>query len=194
MYFKNNVKGSVKRLLIVSVLLLSIVLCSVSEIRLDQQYNFSKELPILRDVTMSEIEIPEGLVDIEVDTLLTNDFRINIHNMTTDQRIYHVENKENTVVKNIYKGIEADLKIFYKRQLIFDQNINKSFFKQQEESSFWDKAILQTVEVDELKSIDKPLIWIRFYNPTLDVSKAYEIQVDSKGVYTLQIIDHTHIS
>lgn len=194
MYFKNNIKGSIKGLLVLGVVLLAIVYCSVSEVRLDKHDSFTKDFPILREVNLQEIEIPEGLVDIEVDTVLTNDFRINIHNKTTDQRIYHIENKDNRVVKNIYKGFEADVKIFYKRQLVFDQDLSKSFFKQQQEPLFWDKAILQTVEVDELKSMDQPLLCVRFYNPELDTFKAYEIRVDSKGVYALQFIEETKIS
>src|SRR5690606_26141456 len=121
-------------------------------------------------------------------------FRVNIHKQTNSERIKHVENYVNSVVKKIYKGFESDLKIYYKRQLVFDQNINKNFFNQQDDILFCDKAILQTVEVDELKSIDQPLISIRFFNPVLDAFKAYEISIDSDGVYTVQFIEGTHVS
>jgi len=193
MYFKNNTKAVIKGFLTVGVLLLTIIFCSVSEIRISKEKQ-NNGASIQRDFTLNVIEIPEGLADIEVDTLLTNDFRINIHNKTSAERISHLEYKANSVVKNVYKGYASDVKIYYKQQLVFEQPLEKSFFEKKDESSFWDKAILQTVEVDELKSIDQPLIHIRFFNPVQDAFKAYQIRVDSEGVYTLQPIDGTHVS
>lgn len=193
MHQNKSIKINIKGLLLVGSLFLVIILCSISDMRLDKQ-NQSKDFPDLWEVALSEKEIPEGLVDIEVDTVLSNNFRVNIHKQTNSERIKHVENNVNSVVKKIYKGFESDLKIYYKRQLVFDQNINKNFFNQQDDIPFWDKAILQTVEVDELKSIDQPLISIRFFNPVLDAFKAYEISIDSDGVYTVQFIEGTHVS
>lgn len=192
MHWKISVKKSFKGLLLVAVLFLVILFCSISGMRLDKQEKFNQE-SFFQSLTLSEIEIPEGLVDIKVDTMMSNDFRINIHNQTNSERIHHIESRANTVVKNIYKGFESDLKIYYKRQLVFEHNIDKNFFKQQE-SAFWDNAILQTVEVDELKSIDKPLISIRFFNPVQDAFKAYEISIDSDGVYTVQLMNGTRFS
>lgn len=193
MHQNKNIKINIKGLLLVGSLFLVIILCSISDMRLDKQ-NQSKDFPDLWEVALSEKEIPEGLVDIEVDTVLSNNFRVNIHKQTNSERIKHVENNVNSVVKKIYKGFESDLKIYYKRQLVFDHNINKNFFNQQDDIPFWDKAILQTVAVDELKSIDQPLISIRFFNPVLDAFKTYEISIDSDGVYTVQFIEGTHVS
>ena len=193
MHRNKSIKINIKGLLLVGSLFLVIVLCSISDMRLGKQ-NQSKDFPDLWEVALSEKEIPEGLVDIEVDTVMSNDFRVNIHKQTNSERIKHVVNNVNSVVKNIYKGVESDLKIYYKKQLVFDHNINKNFFNQQDDLPFWDKAILQTVEVDELKSIDEPLISIRFFNPVLDAFKTYEISIDSDGVYTVQFIEGTQVS
>lgn len=194
MFFKNNIKGSIKSLLLVVVFLFVILFCSVSEIRLDKQDNFAKGLPVLQEISLNETEIPEGLANIEIDTLLTNDFRVNIHNWTNTERIYHLENKAGTYVKNKYKGFSSDLRIYYKSQLVFDQRLSKGFFENSEESAFWNNAILQTVEVDELKSIEQPLIHIRFYNPVQEEFKAYQIKVDHLGEYDLQFISGTNLS
>lgn len=194
MFFKNNIKGSIKSLLLVVVFLFVILFCSVSEIRLDKQDNFAKGLPVLQEISLNETEIPEGLANIEIDTLLTNDFRVNIHNWTNTERIYHLENKAGTYVKNKYKGFSSDLRIYYKSQLVFDQRLSKGFFENSEESTFWNNAILQTVEVDELKSIEQPLIHIRFYNPVQEEFKAYQIKVDHLGEYDLQFISGTNLS
>jgi|SRR5690606_11450138 len=194
MFFKNNIKGSIKSLLLVVVFLFVILFCSVSEIRLDKQDNFAKGLPVLQEISLNETEIPEGLANIEIDTLLTNDFRVNIHNWTNTERIYHLENKAGTYVKNKYKGFSSDLRIYYKSQLVFDQRLSKGFFENPEESAFWNNAILQTVEVDELKSIEQPLIHIRFYNPVQEEFKAYQIKVDHLGEYDLQFISGTNLS
>jgi len=193
MHRTKSIKINIKGLLLVGSLFLVIVLCSISDMRLGKQ-NQSKDFPDLWEVALSDKEIPEGLVDIEVDTVMSNDFRVNIHKQTNSERIKHIENNVNSVVKNIYKGFESDLKVYYKKQLVFNHNINKNFFNQQDDLPFWDKAILQTVEVDELKSIDEPLISIRFFNPVLDAFKAYEISIDSDGVYTVQFIEGTHVS
>ena len=193
MHQNKSIKINIKGLLLVGSLFLVIVLCSISDMRLGKQ-NQSKDFPDLWEVALSDKEIPEGLVDIEVDTVMSNDFRVNIHKQTNSERIKHIENNVNSVVKNIYKGFESDLKVYYKKQLVFNHNINKNFFNQQDDLPFWDKAILQTVEVDELKSIDEPLISIRFFNPVLDAFKAYEISIDSDGVYTVQFIEGTHVS
>src|SRR5690606_7362639 len=131
MHQNKSIKINIKGLLLVGSLFLVIILCSISDMRLDKQ-NQSKDFPDLWEVALSEKEIPEGLVDIEVDTVLSNNFRVNIHKQTNSERIKHVENNVNSVIKNIYKGFESDLKIYYKRQLIFDHNINKNFFNQQE--------------------------------------------------------------
>src|SRR5690606_17770639 len=187
MHRNKSIKINIKGLLLVGSLFLVILLCSISDMRLGKQ-NQSKDFPNLWEVALSDKEIPEGLVDIEVDTVMSNDFRVNIHKQTNSERIKHIENNVNSVVKNIYKGFESDLKVYYKKQLVFNHNINKNFFNQQDDLPFWDKAILQTVEVDELKSIDEPLISIRFFNPVLDAFKAYEISIDSDGVYTVQFI------
>src|SRR5690606_1890650 len=156
--------------------------------------NSAKEIPAFMDVSLSETEIPEGLADIEIDTLLTNDFRVNIHSWTNTDRIYQLKKKSGTFVKNKYKGFSSDLRIYYKEQLVFDQHLNKGFFETPEESPFWENAILQTVEVDELKSIKEPMIHIRFYNPVQDSYKAYQIKIDYMGVYDLAFIDGKHLT
>lgn len=194
MFFKKNIMGNVKKLLLFLAVLFAILFGSVSEIRLDKSGNSAKKLSPLQYISIDETEIPEGLAEIEIDTLLTNNFRVNIHNWTNTDRIYHLVSKPGTIVKSKYKGITSNLKIYYKKQLIFDQYLDKVIFEEPEESSFWEHAILQTVAVDELRSIKEPLIHIRFYNPVQNVFKAYQITVDCRGAYDLEFIDGIYLS
>lgn len=161
-----------------------IVFFSTNSLRLDKQQSFDKNA-FYWDLTHSEVEIPEGLVEIKVDTVMSNDFRVQIHNQTSSERIHYLESKPNKLVKKIYKGFESDLMVYYQSSLVFEKHLDKHFFRQGDDSPFWDKAILQSMEVDQLNSIEKPLISIRFYNPELNAFKAYQISVDKLGTYKI---------
>src|SRR5690606_38871861 len=107
---------------------------------------------------------------------------------------YQHVSKPGTIVKSKCKGITSNLKIYYKKQLIFDQYLDKVIFEEPEESYFCEHAILQTVAVDELRSIKEPLIHIRFYNTVQNAFKAYQITVYCYGAYHLEFIDGIYLS
>ncbi len=132
--------------------------------------------------------IPDSYSEVENDTLLSNGFRVKIMTYTEMNNYVINEFTIDTInYKFHYRTYTGKLEFFYKNEAILELSINKSYFKENKDKEFWDKAILGGISIDENKIFTNKVYLNVFYCiPESEICKEYNLIVDEKGNTSLK--------
>ena len=139
--------------------------------------------------------IPESYTEVEVDTTLSNGFRVKIRTYTEMED--HVINEftiDSINYKFHYRNYTGQLEVFYKNEAILEKTINKSYFKENGDKEFWEKAILAGISLDEdTLTIEKVFINVFYCIPESEICEDFKIIVDEKGESSIEHLEHKPI-
>lgn len=129
--------------------------------------------------------IPPFYLKVESDTILSNGLRVKIaYNAIKNKTVLKI-NQENPfkIKKTIYREFETKIQVFNGKEIIFDERITKDYFETNFKNKFWEKAILQSVEIDQIaiQKTKKIVLSFLFYNPQSSNKKSYNLYIDKKG-------------
>lgn len=171
------------------VLLVVVIFLSIDKNNLFGPQKTMNEPTIKGAIEMSEIEIPEGLVKLKKDTILSNDFKISAYTYLNKDKVYHIAKTPASLTKNIYRDFSTDLRVFYRNQLVVEKCIDKRLFQNEQDADFWQKSIMKSVEINEFKSMEQSVvIHVSFYNPVSKRFRDYNLSIDRKGTIQTQMI------
>lgn len=131
--------------------------------------------------------IPETYTEVITDTILDNGFRVKIKTFTEMQDHVLSEFIIDTIKHKFhYRNYTGKLNVFFKNDLILDETINKSYLNKNEDTAFWDSAIMAGISLDELNSTKHEVhIAVLYCIPESEICKDFKLIVDKKGTKTL---------
>ena len=142
----------------------------------------------LNQVKNNEIEyvaevIPKFHLKVETDTLLSNNFRVKIKYNSLNKRVLKITETPFIINKSFYREFESVLEVFDGNEIIFNKKLTKDDFQGPSNNKFWEKAILQFVEIDQLatQQNEKVVLAFLFFNPETQNKKLYNLYIDKKG-------------
>lgn len=135
--------------------------------------------------------IPDSYSEVENDTLLSNGFRVKIKTYTEmNDNVINEFTIDSINYKFHYRTYTGKLEFFYKNEAILELSINKSYFKENKDKEFWEKAILGGISIDENKIFKNKVYLNIFYCiPESEICKDYNLIVDKKGNTSLEELD-----
>ncbi|MFV0541117.1 MAG: DUF4738 domain-containing protein [Aestuariibaculum sp.] len=106
---------------------------------------------LLRSFSEEITFTPKSYTEINTDTILSSGFRVKIkyYSLEHDYIVKSVKLKTNSITKHYYKNFEAKLDILKDNTLVVSQNITKHHFLQFVPKNFRDKAIMQSLWINE---------------------------------------------
>lgn len=133
---------------------------------------------------------PEVYEEIETDTILNNGFRVKVKTFTDmEQNVLNEFVIDTIHYKYYYRNYTNKLEIFYKDKLIIDEYINKSNFTKDEDTLFWNDAILGGFSLEDINiNLDKVYINAFFCLVESEFCKEYKISIDKEGNKTTEEI------
>lgn len=133
--------------------------------------------------------IPNKPVVIRTDTILSNGFNVKIDYRSIEKnQFYEVSKKENdSIIKMNYKNFEANIIVYKDDIQISETTISKMLFREFENSSFWNSAIMLYVWVDVNASTNNMLHLNTSFNiPNTDSYKDFVVVIDEKGTIRIK--------
>lgn len=143
--------------------------------------------PYLATTNYTSKEVPEGYAEIQIDSILANNFVINTKYHTTDDKILKVEkNKLGDIHKTVYKEFHSDLSVYYKNNLVLKKRVEKDTFNIKE-NPILEAAFMQSFKLNEIASTTNQIVFsVTFYNPSAENYIDYEFVVDKIGDYYIR--------
>ena len=135
--------------------------------------------------------IPKYYLEVQTDTILSNDFRVQIKYKSLNKNVLKITEKTPfKISKTYYREFESNLQVFNGTQVVLDKKISKEDFEEDLDKQFWGKAILQFVELDQIKSqkTEKIVVKFHFFNPQISKNKLYNLFVDRKGNLEIELV------
>lgn len=144
----------------------------------------------LLDSFSEEIKFfPEKAEKHVVDSLLSNDFRIQISTKTDmNHSVLHEFKTENINHKHYYRDNNSYVVVHYKDEIIFENQINKSFILKHDKSfvDFKSESILQGVWLNNsISNNDFIIININYCVPETDNCNFYELKITKNNSYSI---------
>lgn len=134
--------------------------------------------------------IPAFYLKVETDTLFSNGLRVKISYKPINNKTILKINQENPfkIKKAFYREFESNIQVFNGKEILFDKRITKGHFETSIEAKFWEKAIIQCVEVNQLatQKNKKVVLNFLFFNPQISKKKSYNLYIDKKGEYNIK--------
>lgn len=133
--------------------------------------------------------VPNSPVVIDTDTILNNGFNVKINYRSLENAtFYEVSKKEkDSIIKMNYKNFEAYIEVFKDDKPINQTSISKLLFADFENTTFWNRAIMQYVWVDHNKSNDNILYLNTSFNiPETEVYKDFIVAIDKSGAIRIE--------
>ncbi|UOB19385.1 hypothetical protein [Abyssalbus ytuae] len=133
--------------------------------------------------------IPSIYIEVKTDTILSNGFRVKtIYNSTNRTILKIIEEQPSQLKKVLYKEFVSFLEVAKDDEIIFEKNISKEFFNPPANDSFWKKAVLQFVEIDQLSSerFNNVVVKYSFTNVESKENRFYSLLIDEQGVYSIK--------
>ncbi|MEP1488470.1 MAG: DUF4738 domain-containing protein [Algibacter sp.] len=134
---------------------------------------------------------PNEYTEIVTDTLLSNDFKVNIKYFSSekDSVIKTYRSNEATITHH-YKDFKARLTVAKNNAIIVDGVINKSLFSKFETTSFWDHAIMQFIWVDYTQTTTNKInLNVSFCAPEQNNCKDYTVIIHESGAIKIEELD-----
>ncbi|WP_299229397.1 hypothetical protein [uncultured Psychroserpens sp.] len=135
---------------------------------------------------------PETHIEVRTDSIISNTFKVHIKNYSIkDEYITVTKSNSNNKIKLLYHRVfESEISVAVASKDIFKTAISAQEFKDPLQKTFWDKATLQHVWVNQEVSNNKYLnIGISFINVENNAYKLYELTLDPKGEQHLILIE-----
>ncbi len=149
----------------------------------------------LSPIKNNEIEyvaevIPSFHLKVETDTILSNDFRVKIKYHSLNKKVLKITETPYKINKSFYREFESILEVFNENEVIFNKKLTKHDFQSSSNNKFWRKAILQSVEINEIatQQNEKAVIKFLFFNPQTQNKKLYNLYIDRKGNSEIKFI------
>ena len=139
---------------------------------------------------------PESYSEIETDTILNNDSRVVIKLFTDmNSSVVKTTTKDTIQLKNHYRNFNAQVIIYKSNNEIFNQIIDKTFFKESiNPTSDIENSILQHVWLDELANLteNKIILDFTFTDTNKNIVSIYQVNIDTNGNYEIDKLLEEH--
>jgi hypothetical protein len=138
--------------------------------------------------------IPEVPVTIYTDTILSSGFQIKIEYNTieNDYISKKVRTVNDSLINTNYQNFEAKLIVYKSEKFITKHRLNKNIFSTQDNSAFFQNAIMQFVWIDYDSSNDQYIsLNTSFCIPETESCKDFNIKIDSFGIVEIEEINLT---
>ncbi len=182
-------------MVLVSILL--IIFCSSCDQRTSKKERletavseFNKKL----ELKTSKAYYPEGFVEIQTDSIISDTFAVSIKNYTNmHSEIGVLKGTSSQNEKNLnYRKFESDIKVSVNNGLIFERHVSADNFEQNQGLDFWQDATLEHIWVNQDQSTKERLsLNISIINPKLNTFKLFEMRIDKNGKETINLIEET---
>ncbi len=173
-----------KLLVLIFVSTVSLISCDGRDRKYKTNAEVLQENNLLNKFSKQIKFTPNNPVTIDTDTILSNGFNVKINYRSIENNaFYEVSKKEkDSIIKMNYKNFEADIIVFKDDTPINQTTINKLLFAEFESVSFWNRAIMQYVWVDQNKSNDDVLYLNTSFNiPETETYKDFIVTIDKNG-------------
>lgn len=136
---------------------------------------------------------PTEYTEIITDTLLSNNFKVNIKYFSSEKdSVIKIYKSDEAIITHHYKDFEAKLTVAKNNTTIIDGVINKSLFSKLEASSFWNNAIMQFIWVDYAKTTNNTVnLNVSFCDPKQNNCKDYTVIIHENGSVNIKEINLT---
>ncbi|WP_053993015.1 hypothetical protein [Mangrovimonas sp. TPBH4] len=127
---------------------------------------------------------PETYTEVETDTILSNNLRVNIKNysLMNQEVLQHKKTLGNNKDIQFHRAFESEIVVYNANQKIFATTINADVFLKKDNSLFWNNATLEHVWVNQESSgADWVNLEITFIDPQTLSYRIYEMTIDNNG-------------
>ena len=127
---------------------------------------------------------PEGYTEVETDTIMANNLRVNIKNysLMNQEVIQHTKTIGHNKDIQYHRVFESEIVVYNENQKIYATSINASKFHNKDNTPFWNNATLEHVWVNQESSgPDWVNLEITFIDPQTQAYKVYEMTIDQNG-------------
>ena len=133
---------------------------------------------------------PEVYEEVETDTILNTGFHVKIKTFTNMKQNVLNEIIIDTVhYKYYYRNYTNKLEIFYNEKVIIDEYFSKSNFRKDEDTLFWNDALLGGFSLEDANADTEHVSIIAFFCLIeSEDCKEYKIIIDKKGNKTTEEI------
>ncbi|QLE01053.1 hypothetical protein HX109_05545 [Galbibacter sp. BG1] len=179
-------KNPFVKLIMFFVLVLAVSSCDQTRLRNKGNQFFEKQ-PALATYDYSSKTIPEGYAKVEIDSTLSNGFKVFTKFVTTTDSVYKIENdRVGHYNKTEYREFQSEVRISFQDELILEKRIDKAMFRNNDDD-FWNASFMQSFSIDEESSFGNALAFsVTFYNPSAEKFLDYHLIIDAKGNYEIQ--------
>jgi hypothetical protein len=176
-------------IVIIFISIISLISCDGRERRYKTNAEVLQENDLLSKFSKQVKFVPNTPVAINTDTILNNGFNVKINYYSIENNaFYEVSKKEkDSIIKMNYKNFEADIEVFKNDTQIKHTTISKLLFTEFEDTTFWNRAIMQYVWVDHNKSNDDILYLNTSFNiPETETYKDFIVAIDKSGAIRIE--------
>ncbi len=126
---------------------------------------------------------PETYSEVVTDTILSNGYNVKLKFYSNMNNYVLNDFKIDTIhYKHYYREFKGDLKIIINGKTIFNKTIDKSYFTEDLNETFWQNSIMGNMSLDESQTTNKHLFFnVFFCIPESEICKDYNIIIDTKG-------------
>ena len=152
-----------------------------------------KEKKLLDSFSETVTYIPEKYSETEIDTTMSNGFRVFIKTYTDMESSVLNEVKQDTIIhKNYFRNSKINIEIAKNGKLLFNENFEKDFFikKYPDNNKSLENSVLQLVWLDDNRyNENKVYIKIAFCIPDSEICFDYDLTVNGDGSYSIKETD-----
>ena len=132
---------------------------------------------------IQEEYFPKEYSEVLTDTIFNNNINVSIKSYTDMNNNVLNEGKVDSIhYKHFYREIISDLAIKIDGKTIFNETIDKSYFKDNEEKLFWDEALMLGLYVDYEQTTKEYLyFYVSYCMIESETCKDYSLIIDNNG-------------
>ena len=139
-----------------------------------------------------EVYFPKSNIAIVTDTIISSGEHIKIkyYSLENQSVIGKNNSSDKQVITTHYREFESEIQVFKNNKLLFDDILNKFDFMGSKNPNFWNKAILQYVWLDDLKSTTNRIsINCSFLEPITKTYKTYKVYFNNQGKRVIKLTE-----
>ena len=180
-----------KLLFVILLFIIALTSCDGRNRKYKTNAEVLKENKLLESFTEAIKFVPETYTEIKTDTILSNGFEVKIkyHSLESDFVLETRKSKHDSIIKIHHKNFEAELLVLKNKTIINKSLINKKFFYEFENATFWAHAIMQFIWIDYHASNENMLyLNTSFCIPNTDECKDFTLKINEQGVIQIEEI------